>query len=63
MPATMVTCSAGTPVLSGHDSGVTELTDDAHRMIRTVLRAVQGMGDSAEEADPYVSTGRAAEIL
>ena len=63
MPATMTTYPAGTPVLVGYDGGATELSDEAYRMMRTVLRVVQGVGDGAEETDPYVSTGQAAEIL
>ncbi|MDO4807813.1 MAG: helix-turn-helix domain-containing protein [Coriobacteriales bacterium] len=63
MPATMTTYPAGTPVLVGYDGGATELSDEAYRIMRTVLRVVQGVGDGAEETDPYVSTGQAAEIL
>ncbi|MBO7675886.1 MAG: helix-turn-helix domain-containing protein [Atopobiaceae bacterium] len=63
MPATMVTYPVGTPVLVGYDGGATELSDEAYRMMRTVLRVVQGVGDGAGEADPYVTTGQAAEIL
>ncbi len=59
----MVTYPVGTPVLVGYDGGATELSDEAYRVMRTVLRVVQGVGDGAEEADPYVSTGQAAEIL
>ena len=42
---------------------VLALTDEAYRTMRTVLHVVQGAGDDVEEADPYVSTGQAAEIL
>ena len=63
MPPTMMTYSSGTPALVGYDGGATELTDEAYRTMRMVLRVVQGVGDGSEEADPYVSTGQAAEIL
>lgn len=36
---------------------------DAYRLMRTVLRVVQGVGDGVGDADPYVSTGQAVEIL
>ena len=42
---------------------VTELTDEAYRTMRTVLRVFQGVEHDVEETDPYVSTGQAAEIL
>jgi excisionase family DNA binding protein len=59
----MMAYSSGTPALVGYDGGATELTDEAYRTMRMVLRVVQGVGDGSEEADPYVSTGQAAEIL
>ena len=63
MAATTATHPSGTPVLVGYDGEATELTDEAYRLMRTVLRVVQGADDDVEETDPYVSTGQAAEIL
>lgn len=63
MSTTMATYPVGTPALIGYDGGATELSDEAYRIMRTVLRVVQGVGDGFGEADPYVSTGQAAEIL
>ncbi|MDO4537979.1 MAG: helix-turn-helix domain-containing protein [Coriobacteriales bacterium] len=63
MPATVATHPASTPMLVGYDGGATELSDETYRIMRTVLRVVQGVGDGAGETDPYVSTGQAAEIL
>lgn len=63
MSATTATYPVGIPVLVGYDGDATELSDEAYRTMRTVLRVVQGVGDEAGEADPYVSTGQAAEIL
>lgn len=63
MTATMATHPVGTPALVGYDGGATALSDEAYRVMRTVLRVVQGVGDGAGEDDPYVSTGQAAEIL
>lgn len=63
MTATMAASPTGAPLLIGYDGWATELSDEAYRMMRTVLRVVQGVGDGVEEADPYLSTGQAAEIL
>lgn len=61
MPGNMTTYPVAAPALIGYDGDITELTDETYRIMRTVLRVVQGEGDG--EADPYLSMGQAAELL